>query len=236
MGPTMTLSIVGIVSAIVSYLLGSISFAVIITKFFSKKDIRTMGSKNAGATNVGRSVGWKAGGLTLLGDFLKVGASVYFTRLLLEVTGNRGLVIPGTYWSGFFCLLGHLFPIYFKFKGGKGVMTSAGMILFVDYRVFLILVAIFIITLLISKMVSLASIVAAISFPIFTYLLYVETPPETEPVTRLVSLFYSHQREMVTLLSLLFAVIVVCKHHENIVRIIKGTESKFLFKEKIKKS
>lgn len=230
------LILITIVIAVVSYLLGSISFAVIITNHFSKKDIRSMGSKNAGATNVMRSVGTKAGVLTLLGDFSKVVLSIVIARLLLQANVYSGLKVLGTYWAGFFCVLGHLYPIYFKFKGGKGVMTSAGMILLIDPRVFCVVLAVFLVVLLLSRMVSLSSISAAISFPIATWFMYREVVPGTGELTRLLQFFYNDQRGVVTTMALIFAVIVVIKHWSNIRRIFNGTESKMSFKrKKIKK-
>lgn len=231
MGLTFKLNIFAFFIALISYLLGSLNFAVIITKLFSKNDIRDMGSKNAGATNVLRTVGWKACVLTLAGDLLKVVVATSIARMFLSGEMYSGLRVLGTYWAGFFCVLGHLYPIYFRFKGGKGVMTSAGMILVIDYRIFFILIGIFTVLVLTTRYVSLASIISAALFPVATWFLYVESPAAPfEKLTRLLQFFYSNQRGAVTLMAAGFAFIVIFKHHENIKRLINGTESKISFK------
>ena len=123
---------------IVSYLLGSISFSIIFTKMFSKEDIRTMGSGNAGTTNVLRSVGKRAAILTFVFDILKCVISVLLAKYILEyicAASNAPFYIVnyGIYLAGFCCSIGHMYPIFFKFKGGKGVVTVATMAALADY-------------------------------------------------------------------------------------------------------
>ena len=122
---------------IVSYLLGSISFSIIFTKMFSKEDIRTMGSGNAGTTNVLRSVGKRAAILTFVFDILKCVISVLLAKYILEyicAASNAPFYIVnyGIYLAGFCCSIGHMYPIFFKFKGGKGVVTVATMAALAD--------------------------------------------------------------------------------------------------------
>lgn len=212
--------------AVVSYLLGSVSFAVIVTTLYKKRDIRNMGSGNAGATNVLRSVGKLPALLTTLGDLLKVFLSILFSRLMLRADLYQGLSVLGTYWAGFFCFLGHLYPVYFKFKGGKGVMTAIGMVFMIDWRIALLSLAVFAACLLTTRIVSLASIVAAIAYPIITFFIYRVIPPDNAEMSRMLDFFYRDQRGIVTLLAAVFAIMILIKHAENIKRLIKGQEAK----------
>ena len=220
-----------LLTALVSYLLGSISFAIIVTKAFTKQDIRDFGSGNAGATNVLRSQGKLPALLTTLGDLgksmlsvfaggwllsniqLNPSATVEQAQLLMYDPRNLGLI--GSYLAGFFCIIGHMYPVFFKFRGGKGVMTTLGMMLLLDWRVALLLLGLFAIIVLCTRMVSLGSIVAALGLPLTTWLfrtyVYHQEWPTVWFCTAVVSAI---------------AVIVVFKHRSNIVRIIKGTENK----------
>ncbi len=219
-----------LLAAIVSYLLGSISFAIIVTRCFTGKDIRSYGSGNAGATNVLRSQGKLPAALTFVGDLLKSMLSVYIGGWLLQTlqmspatVADAGLLmynpenlrLVGCYLAGVCCILGHLYPLFFGFRGGKGVMTTLGMTLFLDWKTALILLAIFAVILLISRMVSLGSCVAAILLPVATGLMR--------------GLVYGQEWPTVafcTVVASLIAVIVLIKHRTNIKRIFEGTESK----------
>ena len=197
-------------SAVCAYLIGSISFAVIVSKLYSKKDVRDYGSGNAGMTNVLRNFGKVPAALTLLGDFGKGIVAVLLGRLFFSLFGVTSF--DGAYVAGLFALLGHMYPIYFGFKGGKGVLTSAGIILVINPITLLILLAEFLIAFGISKMVSLGSIVDAISYPIVTYIVLRVTG---EPAL------------INTLFAALIGLIVLYLHRENIKRSIAGTEYKF---------
>ena len=223
-----------------SYLLGSISFSIIFTKFFQSKDtdIRDMGSGNAGATNVLRSVGPKAAALTFLFDFLKCVASVLVGRMVFSyVCGlyDAPSVIAqyGAYIAGIACLLGHIFPIYYGFRGGKGVVTCAAMAALLDWRVFVICIVLFIITFACSKMVSLGSIIALSAFPVVTFLItyFIDYKNVTALSHGPVPLSYVIT---VTALSLVIGLVVDIKHHTNISRIKNGTEKKITFGKKDK--
>ena len=131
-------------SAIASYLLGSISFAIIITYIFTKKDVRDSGSGNAGMTNVLRTVGVLPAILTLLGDLGKAIAAIYVSRFLFSSLDIQNAAQIGMYVGGLFVLLGHIYPLFFKFKGGKGVLTCAGVFLVLDWQLCLVCIAIFI--------------------------------------------------------------------------------------------
>ena len=163
-----------------AYLLGSVNSAIIVTKIFAKDDIRRYGSGNAGATNVLRSQGKLPALITTVGDLLKSFLSVLAGGWLMghlqlsasPVTGVQGLdgmMLVGQYLAGFFCIIGHLYPLYFGFRGGKGVMTTLGMMLILDWRVALICLGFFILAVLAWRMVSLGSVIAASLLPVFTF-------------------------------------------------------------------
>jgi glycerol-3-phosphate acyltransferase PlsY len=227
----------GIIVAVVSYLLGSLSFSIIFTKVFEHNtDIRSLGSGNAGATNVLRSVGPKAALFTFIFDFAKGAASVLIGRAVFQYfcggLAASPLVIEqaaryGGYIAGVVCVIGHIFPLYFGFKGGKGVLTSAAMIALIDWRVFIIVISIFIIMLIVTKIVSLSSMVAAASFPVTNFLLtyFLDYRGGNTAVT----LSYVIAT---TVIALVLAVILIVKHKSNIERIKNGTEKKISVKHK----
>ena len=187
----------------VSYLLGSINSGVLVSRLFKNDDVRTKGSGNAGATNVARVYGFKYGLVTLGGDVLKAIISGILGKLLF---GDPGQVIACAA-----CMIGHAWPVFFEFKGGKGVSVGAGIIAVLDWRVLVIAVSIFLVVVLITRYVSLGSMLAAISFPI---LLAIMSSP----------LWYQE------LLAVWVACIIVFLHRANIKRLLTHTESKFVIK------
>ena len=120
-----------VLAGVIAYLLGSISFAIIVSRIYAHDDVRKYGSKNAGMTNILRTYGKMPAFFTLLGDFLKGVLAVVIGRWIFSIFGVTEF--DAGYLAGFFALLGHLYPIYFGFKGGKGVLTSLGIILVVNY-------------------------------------------------------------------------------------------------------
>lgn len=213
----------------VAYLLGSLNSAIIVTKVTAKKDIRSFGSGNAGATNVLRSQGKLPALLTTLGDLLKSFLAVWaggfiLTQLQLQpesaVSGISQQLI-GEYLAGLFCIIGHLFPLYFGFKGGKGVLTTLGMMLILDWRVALICLGFFIVVVLIWRMVSLGSVVAAALLPVFTYIF--RALVEKQSMGTVI---------FCTFMAVLIAAILIIKHIPNIKRILSGSESKLSFGKK----
>ena len=213
-----------LLGAIIAYLLGSFNFAIIITKVMKKGDIRDCGSGNAGATNVLRSQGKGAAALTTLGDLAKSMLSVWIGGWLIThinadlVSGEMAqqhIRIIGEYVAGLFCILGHLYPLYFGFRGGKGVLATLGMMLVLDWRVALLCLGVFAIVLAIGKMVSLGSIMAGITMVICTFLFraFVDHYPASVVAIR-------------TAMALFIVVMLICKHIPNIKRIANGTESK----------
>lgn len=215
--------------ALVGYLLGSISFAIIFTRLFSHEDVRTHGSGNAGATNVLRVAGKKASALTFLFDFLKCAASVligYFVlRYACAANGiDAEMARLGMYAAGFLCIIGHMHPLYFGFRGGKGVVTAAAMMLLLDWRVFLVCFAVFLLTFIWRKTVSLSSISAAGIYPFITFFVtwFVDHKLGGLPVVYVV---------MATAVAALIGVTVVVKHRANIKRILAGEEKPISFKK-----
>ncbi|MFA9380564.1 MAG: glycerol-3-phosphate 1-O-acyltransferase PlsY [Acetanaerobacterium sp.] len=205
-----------VLTAVISYLLGSISFAVIVSRALTHKDVRDFGSGNAGLTNVVRTFGKLPGILTLLGDFSKGVVSVVLGRLIFEHLAGLDPQY-GACVAGLFVIIGHIFPIYFGFKGGKGVLTTAGIALMIDPRVFLIAITLFILIVLITRIVSIASIIAAAAFPITTFIIN----------------GIEHRPALVdTLLTACIAAILIFMHRANIKRLLNGTEPRFERKKK----
>ncbi|MBO5091942.1 MAG: glycerol-3-phosphate 1-O-acyltransferase PlsY [Clostridia bacterium] len=192
--------------AIVSYLLGSLNFGVIISKLRGK-DVRECGSGNAGATNMTRVYGKKIGILTFVGDALKAVLSCIIGIVLVGSLGG--------FVAGFFCVVGHAFPVYFKFKGGKGVACMAAVVLVTSPVCFLILLAIYIVLLLGFKMVSFASVMTVIIYP------FLLSSTNGYGLQIIVALFCS--------------ILVVFLHRENIARIFHHEEPKISLGKKKQK-
>ena len=206
------LMIVGAIICVISaYLLGSINFAIIISGKQYKQDIRQFGSKNAGMTNMMRTYGKKAAGLTLLGDALKAVVSCLIGYALL---GHLG-----AYISGLFCIVGHIFPVFYKFKGGKGVVTTAVSVLMCDPFIFLVLITVFVLIVAFTKYISLGSVISVMLYPIL--------------IDRF-SRIFSGQPTPFAAFAIVIALLVVIKHWTNLKRLFNGTESKFSFKKSVK--
>ncbi len=213
---TMILAI--LCAVIVGYLLGSLSFAVIVSRIYAHDDVRNHGSHNAGMTNVLRVYGVLPAVFTLLGDFAKGILAVLFGRMIFEALGITGL--DAGYISGLAALLGHLFPVWFGFKGGKGVLTSIGIMLAINPVAILIILAVMLPFVFIVRIVSLASILGAAFYPLVTYLLNVFG---NEPVL------------WDTGWSAVFAALVIWMHRSNIKRLLNGTEKRLTLPKKEKK-
>lgn len=221
------------VTGVVAYLLGSISFAIIITRLFGHGDIRKLGSGNAGATNVLRSVGKTAALLTTIGDLGKSVCAVLVGNLIFESIGSQkyqaeSLMIYGAYIAGFFCIIGHLLPFYFGLRGGKGVLTVVGMILVIDWRVFLIEIGIFVVAMLLTRIVSLGSIAMAVFYPLVTYLIFYNL--DYKDVTPGIPPKDIETVVVATVVSALIGLIILFMHRENIKRLFNGTEKHISFK------
>ena len=153
--------------AIIAYAIGSINFSVIFSRKFAGFDVREKGSGNAGTTNMLRTVGKKAAVITLVCDILKGIVSILIALLIgyFVKDVNKAILVQ---IAGFFAIFGHTFPIFFEFRGGKGVATALGVILLTNWQIGLICLAFALILIIITKMVSLGSIMAAILFPVLT--------------------------------------------------------------------
>ena len=213
-----------ILAIAVSYLLGSINSAIIVSKALYKDDIRKHGSGNAGMTNMLRTYGLGAAGLTLLGDVLKTVIAVVFTAFFFGFSYNFGISLNDgyCYMAGLFAVLGHVFPVYYGFRGGKGVLATAAMALVLTPIPFLILITIFVIIVAISRYVSLGSVTVAMLYPVVVnfYIKYI---------------FGSNPPGIMMLCLIILAIFIVWCHRENLVRISNRTERKISIGGKKKK-
>lgn len=190
--------------AIAGYLFGSISFALVVGKLMYNTDVREKGSKSAGATNVFRTLGKKAAILVTIGDVLKGVIAYIIGSLIGGLIGNAHL---GGVLGGFAAILGHNYPLYFKFKGGKGVLTSLALTLMLDWRASLIALAVFVVILLLTRYVSVSSMIAAVCDATLIYVFQPYNPISYIP-------------------AFIAAALIIIKHKANIKRLIKGEESK----------
>ncbi len=193
----------------VPYLLGSINTAVIVSKLMYHDDIRKYGSGNAGFTNVMRTYGQRAAVITFVGDIGKT--------IVAIMVGWCFFGYLSAYIAGFACLIGHVFPCFYQFRGGKGVLCATAMVFMLDWRLFLILVALFVIAVAVTKYISFGSVLCVMVYPI------------------LLNRMNTTGLGLIEIIALATAVVVIVKHRENLKRIFNGTESKFSFK-KSKKS
>ncbi len=210
-----------IATAAVSYLLGSISSAIIVSKLMFKEDVRSHGSGNAGLTNMLRTYGKGAAALTLVGDMAKTALAVLFTALIFGFSYKNGISMSGyCYLAGLCAVLGHVYPIFYGFKGGKGVLVTASMALILCPAIFGALVLLFAIIVAISGFVSLGSIVVASLFPVCVCLY---------------SYFLGGSIPLLTAVCTIFlgAFIVWC-HRSNIKRLRDGNEKKLSIGKKEK--
>ena len=205
-----------IVVAVIAYLLGSISFSVIFGKIFAGIDVRECGSKNAGSTNTLRTAGKKAALLTLICDISKgvVAVLVGFIIGLWFQNIDRALLVQ---IAGICVVLGHVFPIFFKFRGGKGVATSLGVLLIMNWQIGLICLVFALVIMALTRMVSLGSIMAAVLYPVLTIF---------------ISQNYIVNEGSYIIFSIILAAGVVILHRANIKRILEGNENKLSFKGK----
>lgn len=236
--PAQAVIILGlIISAATGYLLGGINWAIILTRIVQRKDIRDQGSGNAGMTNVLRSVGKLPALLTFVGDFLKCVIAVLLSQLIMNwmlmspdilLSADRAptaeLLRCARYIAGAACVVGHIFPLYYGFKGGKGIVTAAAMIALTDWRVFLLIIATFGALFLWKKIISLGSVACAATYPVYTFLIV---------------FLLDYNRGFCTIWNLLFAtgislfvgVLVLIKHRANIGRLLRGEEKPIVGKK-----
>ena len=215
-----------LLSVVIPYLLGSLNFAIIISKLFYKDDIRKHGSGNAGATNMLRTYGIGAALGTFIGDLMKTVVGVVFGSLTL------GYFFDGGSIAGFFCVLGHIFPIFSNFKGGKGVSAAAAVAILMNVNsldgLFLIgvLLIIFVVIVAGTKYVSLGSVVTFLIYPILQSKIngeFIFLGPDGAELAR--------TRALLVLFAFLTGIVIAIRHIGNLKRIREGTESKISFKK-----
>lgn len=219
---TLWFVVAAFVVAVGAYFLGCINGAVIVSKYILRDDVRTHGSGNAGLTNFHRTFGGKLTLVVLLCDVVKAVLAVFLgmlaIRILAEPLAADGFLpflskepallrALGKYWAGLFCLLGHMFPCMFRFKGGKGILSGGTMAIMIDWRVALVVWGGFLLLAGLTRYVSLGSSSTGITFPIISWIVY---------------------RDWVILaLAVLIGGLILWKHRGNLIRLAKGTESKF---------
>ena len=207
-----------IVVTVIAYLLGSISFSVIISKKMAGFDVREKGSGNAGTTNVLRTVGKKASAITLLCDTLKGVVAIlvaYIAGLIIDGV-DKSLLVQ---LSGIAVILGHTFPIFFGFRGGKGIATSLGVLLITNWNIGLICLVFALLLMVLTKMVSVGSLAAAVLFPVLVAFM-----PSNAYIVQGNQFGY-------VVYAVLLAVLVIFNHRSNVKRLLTGTENKIDFKK-----
>lgn len=218
-----------LLAATASYLIGSVSFSIIFTKLFVRKDVRQIGSGNAGMTNVLRAAGKFPAGLTFACDFIKCVAAICFSIFIFNVFTGIGSpdvlknifvnsnveVIFIKFLSGLFCMIGHIYPLYFGFRGGKGVVTMSALVFMISWQAYAICMSIFLITVIITRIVSVSTLAAVSSLPFATFGVTWAAGGKAE------FLFAN------TLFALIMAAIIYFTHIPNLKRIAAGKEPKF---------
>lgn len=203
-----------IIFSILSYLIGSFSSAVWFGRWFWNTDVREFGSKNAGATNTFRVLGAKAGLIVFVFDVLKSFAAIQLVRLVPELSQNSELYIQIKILFGACAIIGHIFPVFSQFRGGKGVASMLGFIIAIHPLAAGITFGVFLIVFLISRIVSLSSISAALAFPFIIYFL-----EKGNSLT-------------LTIFSIIATCIIILTHLKNIKRLLKGEEKPISFSKK----
>lgn len=208
-----------VASLVVGYLIGSLNMSVIVGKI-KGVDVRKHGSGNAGATNTLRTLGKGAAAIVTAGDLLKSVAAVLFGMLMgrLFAGEDYAVYMYCQYLAGLGAVLGHNYPVYFGFRGGKGILTSFGLVLMLDWRIGLILLVIAILTMAATRFVSLGSVLSAILYPIFVIAFNYSNPKPYIPAY--------------IALSVVVAILALFQHRANIQRLLEGSESKLFDKKK----
>lgn len=204
-----------LITAVVAYFCGCFNGAVIVSKYILRDDVRNHGSGNAGLTNFHRTFGGPLTAVVILTDVLKAVVALWFSVFLLNMLfpgESVEMIALAKYWAGLFCLLGHMFPCMFGFKGGKGILSGGTIAIMIDWRVALVVWGGFLVLAVLTKYVSLGSVWAGASFPFATWFVF-QTP-------------------ILTVFGFLLGGLVVYMHRANIKRLLNGTESKFSLHKK----
>ena len=203
-----------LLTAVIAYFCGCFNGAVIVSKYILRDDVRTHGSGNAGLTNFYRTF---CGPLTLvviLTDVFKAIVAIWVGMFLFwQMIANEVLVVAlSKYWAGLFCLLGHMFPCMFHFKGGKGILSGGAIAIMIDWRIALVVWGGFLILAILTRYVSLGSCWAGASFPFATWFVY--------------------HNVVITVLGAVIGLLILYMHRGNIKRLLTGTENKFSLHKK----
>lgn len=224
-----------IIAVISAYLISSVNTSIIVTRIVKHEDIRKLGSGNAGFTNVLRCVGKGPAIVTFVGDFMKGVISILIPYIMTAGMGSdphdqqiRTIIL---YLGGLFAVLGHMFPVYYKFKGGKGVVTTASVMLLTDWRVLVAEVIVFAVFFIITKTVSKGSLMCAAAYPFVAAALRLLDSMEIlgpiAPIKDPTPMFIV----CVFVLTFINGAAVIIKHKDNIKRIIDGNEKKIVSKK-----
>ena len=209
------------VSAVFAYFCGCFNGAVIVSKYILRDDVRTHGSGNAGLTNFHRTFGGPLTAVVILCDVLKAVVALLVSKYLFSAglviftssTDTSAFWLPfAKYWAGLFCLLGHMFPCMFHFKGGKGILSGGTIAIMIDWRIALVVWGGFLILTALTRYVSLGSLWAGASFPFISW--------------------YCYPDSVIVILAFACGGLVVWQHRANIKRLLSGTENKFSFHRK----
>ncbi len=209
--PPLWLAVAAMGIAVVAYILGCFNGSMVVSKYILRDDVRAHGSGNAGLTNFYRTFGGPLTLAVILSDVLKAVLAVLFGAFIAGRL-SPDLVVLSKYWSGTFCLLGHMYPCTFQFRGGKGILSGGIVVWMIDWRVGLVAWALFLGLAVLTRYVSLGSCAAALSFPVTSAILY--------------------RDGLIILLAAFLGGLVIWKHRANIVRLVNGTESKFTLHRK----
>ena len=204
-----TLVLPALLAAVIAYFCGCFNGAVIVSKYILRDDVRNHGSGNAGLTNFFRTFGGPLTFVVILTDVLKAIAAIWVGTLLFRrlVADDAMVVALAEYWSGLFCLLGHMFPCMFHFKGGKGILSGGTIAIMIDWRIALVVWGGFLLLAILTRYVSLGSCWAGASFPFVTWFVY--------------------QSSVITALGAIIGLLILYMHRSNIRRLLTGTENKF---------
>ena len=200
--------------AVIAYFCGCFNGAVIVSKYILRDDVRTHGSGNAGLTNFYRTFGGPLTFVVILTDVLKAVVAVWVGILAAKylVADELLVVALGKYWAGAFCLLGHMFPCMFHFKGGKGILSGGTIAIMIDWRIAVVVWGGFLILTALTRYVSLGSLWAGASFPFISWYCYPQPP--------------------IVVLAFCLGGLIVWKHRANIQRLLAGNENKLSFHRK----
>ena len=204
-----------LLTAAIAYLCGCFNGAVIVSKYILRDDVRTHGSGNAGLTNFHRTFGGPLTLVVLLCDVLKAVAAILIGMAVARhlIVDDASVVLLAKYWAACFCLLGHMFPCMFGFKGGKGILSGGTIAIMLDWRLALLVWGGFLLLTILTRYVSLGSVYAAAAFPVGTWLFVSRDP-------------------LIMAMAVFLGILIIWMHRANIRRLLKGEENKISFHKK----